>query len=68
MCSVVLGSVNALTTSHEEIHTNMNQDLPSIESSQISSISNAEHMSKLITQFKIEIHKLKQPMNKTNNN
>ena len=38
------GSVNVLTTSHKEILTNMNQDPPFLESSQISSISNSEQM------------------------
>ena len=72
------GSVNVLTTSHEEILTNMNQDPTSIELSQISSISNSEQMNilnnennnlcKLILQLKNKIDRLKQPVNKTNNN
>ena len=46
MRSEVLGSVNALTNLHEQILTNINQnqDLPSLNSSQISSISNSEQM------------------------
>ena len=72
------GSVNVLTTSHEEILTNMNQDPTSIELSQISSISNSEQMNilnnennnlcKLILQLKNKIDRLKQLVNKTNNN
>ena len=75
--SEVLGSVNALTTSHEEIFISMEQDPPSIELRQISSISNSEQMNnlnnennnlqKLILQLKNVIEKLKQPVNKTNN-
>ena len=46
MRSEGLGSVNALTNLHEQILTNINQnqDLPSLNSSQISSISNSEQM------------------------
>ena len=77
MRSEVLGSVNALTTSHEEILPSMNKNPPSIESSQISSISNSLQMNnlsnenndlrKLISQLKSEIDKLKQPVYNTNN-
>ena len=44
MHSGFLGSVNALTNSHKEILTNLNQnqDLPSLNSSQINSILNSE--------------------------
>ena len=47
--SEVLGSVIALTNSHEGILTNINQneDLPSLNSSQISSISNSEQMNNI---------------------
>ena len=77
MHSEVLGTVNALTDSHEEILTNINQNpyLPSLNSSQISSISNLEQMDninnnnsdlqKLIFKLKNEIDKLKPQLNKT---
>ena len=49
MRSEGLGSVNALTNSHKEIFTNINQnqDLPSLNSSQMSSISNSEQMNNI---------------------
>ena len=77
MRSEVLGIVNALTNSHKEILTNINQnqDLPSINSCQISSISNSEKLNninnknrdiqKLILQLENKIDKLKPQVNKT---
>ena len=77
MYSDVLGYVNALTKSHKEFLTNINQnkDLPSLSSSQISSFSNSEQMNninndnsnlqKLILQLKNEIDKLKPQVKKT---
>ena len=71
MRSEVLGSVNADTNLHKEILTYINQyqDLPSLNSSQISSISNSEQMTninnnnrnlqQLILQLKNKINKLK---------
>ena len=66
MRSEVLGSVNALTTSHKEIFTSMNQYSPSIGSSHVSSISNSEHMNcenndlhRLILQLRNKIDKIK---------
>ena len=49
MPSEVLGSVNELTNSHEEILTNINKnkDLPSLNLSQISLISNSEQMNNI---------------------
>ena len=47
--SEVLGSVKALTNSHEEILTNINQnqDLPPLNSSQICSILNSEQINNI---------------------
>ena len=71
MHSEILGSVNALSSSHKEILTNINQNqvLPSLNSSEISSISNSEQINNinndnsdlhiLILQLKNEIDKLK---------
>ena len=56
MCSEVLGSVNALTTSHKEILTSLTQSPPLMESTQVSSISNSD----AVPQFNyIEVYRLK---------
>ena len=49
MTSGVWGSINVLTNSHKDIliNKNKNQDLPSLNSSWISSISNSEQMNNI---------------------